>query len=296
MLPEKMVQRYSEIIDDITDFIEWMERPLRRSFRINPLKAPDDIESRISWMVEEEIPGIDGAYFARDISIGNTLEHFMGYIYVQEASSMLPAVVLEPQGSVLDIAAAPGSKTTQMAGIMGNSGWILANEKNPRRIKALSENIERMGVLNVTVSSMDGRFIHRRIGEKFDRVLVDAPCSSEGMMRKMRVGWSKKRIDYLSSVQKQLAVAGFSMLKHGGVMVYSTCTGAPEENEGVVDYLLRKFPSASVEHIRVKGWKFRPGITEFRSKQFSQEVRKCARVYPQDNGTELFFMAKLRKK
>ncbi len=296
MLPHAMVERYSNIIDDIQEFIKAMEQPPRKAFRINRLKAPDDIMDRISWMIDSRVPGIDYAFFSSEHSPGNTMEHFLGHIYVQDASSMLPAIVLEPEGKVLDIAAAPGSKTTHMADIMSNRGWIVANEKNPRRMKALSENIERLGVLNTTIINEDARFIHRRHEWKFDRVLVDAPCSAEGMMQKSRVQWSRKRISYLSSVQKQLVVAGFSMLRPGGIMVYSTCTGAPEENEGVVDYLLRKFPSASLEHIHVRGWKFRQGITEFQSRQFSREVRKCARIYPQDNGTEMFFMAKLRKR
>lgn len=287
------------MLPDVVEFLEALSRFPRKSFRINGLKAPDDVMDRLKEKISGKVPWYDKGFFTNESGIGNTLEHFMGYIYIQEASSMLPPSILspEPNDMVLDMAASPGSKTTQMADMMNNSGTIIANDRSVKRNKALIDNLEKMGVTNTVVTNFDARNLKREFSISFDKVLLDAPCSGEGMIRKIgmrRFDWSIDKIQSLSRLQKSMILTGFDLLKPGGIMVYSTCTGAPEENEGVVDYLLSNREDAIIDKIDVEG--SRPGLEEFGKIRFSEEVRKCVRIYPQDTGTELFFVCLIRKK
>ncbi len=232
--------------------------------------------------------------------IGNTMEHFMGYIYIQELTSMIPAIILsehlDENKAVLDCSAAPGSKTTQLAALMGNNGTIIANDINYLRIKSLKFNIEKMGVLNTIVTNQDFRFFPT--GQKFDCVLLDSPCTSEGTMRKdwnALSHWSEQKIFGMSRLQKQLILKGFDSLKEGGVMVYSTCTFAPEENEEVVQYLLDNRKEVKIEKISLKGFKLSPGILNWDRKEFSKEIEKTVRIWPHHNNTGGFFVARIRK-
>lgn len=234
-----------------------------------------------------------------DVALGNTPEHFLGYFYVQEASSMIPALVLgaKEEETVLDVCAAPGSKTTQMAEMMENTGLVVANDTNISRIKALRYNLDKGGVVNTIVTRMDGAKLNRS-GIEFDRVLVDAPCSCEGTVRKdwkVLSHWSEPLIFNLSRLQKHIVLNASQCLKSGGVLVYSTCTLAPEENEGVVSYLLDKVKGLSVERVEVDGLKTRDGVCEWQGDRFNEDVRDCARIYPQDNDSEGFFVAKIKK-
>ena len=306
IMPARFKARYASILgEDNRRFLRFCRMPLRKSIRINTLKAePKEVKKELvnaGWQLEP-IPWFRHAFWvnnADEVKVGNSLEYFLGYIYPQEAASMLPPVVLEPKEDdfILDMAAAPGSKTTQLAQMMKNNGCIVANEKDMNRIKALRFNLEVCGVMNTVVSWMDGVWF-KRFEERFDRVLLDAPCSGEGVIRKswnVLSRWSINTINALASLQKGLISAAFTALKRGGVLVYSTCTMAPEENEGVVDFLLKKFDNARLERISVDGLKHREGIEEWEGKHFSSEVRKCARIWPQDNDTQAFFIAKVRK-
>ncbi len=298
-LPRRFIERYEMIVPDVREFLESLMQWPRKAFRINAIKAPDDITARLSGIIEERVPWYGRGFFTSCQSLGNTIEHFMGYIYIQEASSMLPPAILDPRPGerVLDMAASPGSKTTQMADMMQNSGTIVANDVSIRRNKALVDNLERLGVTNTVVTNFDARNIGKKIGTGFDRVLLDAPCSGEGMLRKIgmrRFEWSISRINSLSRMQKAMIVQGFDLLRPGGMMVYSTCTGAPEENEGVVAHLLEARENAEIVKADVKG--ARQGIVEFGRLRFPEEVKKCIRIYPQDTGTELFFACLIRKR
>jgi NOL1/NOP2/sun family putative RNA methylase len=253
-----------------------------------------DLEPRpISWYR-------DGYWVRSDPGLGNRLEHFLGYIYIQDAASMVPALVLDPRPGelVLDMAAAPGSKTTQMAQLMENTGLIVANDCSRSRLRGLSGNLDRLGVLNTVVTYGDGKGIGRRLPEYFDRALLDAPCSAEGTLRRSQealMRWGEWGIERMARLQKGLIRSGFRALKPGGVMVYSTCTFAPEENEGVVDYLLKKEENARVESITLEGLRFRPGVLEWQGRIYDPQVGGCIRIYPQDNDTEGFFVARIRK-
>ena len=234
--------------------------------------------------------------------LGKTKEHLLGYYYVQEISSMLPMMVLRPEAGdfVLDLCASPGSKTTQAAAMMGNGGTIIANEVSMGRIGILNSNLERCGVMNTIVTRKEGVALCERFLKKstfrFDKILVDAPCSGEGTLRKSPKTfemWNLNMIRKLAGVQKNLAVAALKILKVGGVMIYSTCTLAPEEDEMIVDYLVRNF-DVVVEAVDLP-LKFRCGVTAFGDMVFDDSCKNCLRLYPQDNNTDGFFVARIRK-
>lgn len=289
--------RYSKI-DDSDEFYIHMVKPIRSSFRVNTLKI--DVESVIENLSNYEIQAIPWCKegFFVNANLGSTIEHQLGLIFIQEASSMIPAVVmdLEPKMLTLDVAASPGAKTTQIAQYMENEGCIVANDVKFSRINILISNLQRCGVLIAKVTMKDGRFF-KRYKDTFDAVLLDAPCSNVGMIRKnykyLKL-WKYKDVIGISKLQKSLILAAYTALKPGGVLVYSTCTLDPLENEEVVDYLISN-TDAEIEKINLKIKSHKP-ILEFNGKEYSSEVRKCLRIHPQDNDTEGFFVAKIVKR
>ncbi len=231
--------------------------------------------------------------------LGNALEHILGYYYIQELSSMLSAIALSPQPEeiVLDLCASPGSKTNQIASKMNNTGTLIANDLKLDRIKILSSTLERTGVTNTIITKQEGSYLCeslRKESIQFDRILLDAPCSGEGTLRsspKTFLMWNVNVVKSLSKQQKRLMANALSCLKIGGTLVYSTCTHSPEENEAVVNFALKNFPVRLEQvHLPVKS---RPGLTEWQDEKYSPELTKCARIYPQDNDSEGFFVSKL---
>jgi len=292
------VERY-EKIDDSDDFYRFMAKPLRASIRVNTLKASVEevVESLGERFELEQIPWCKEGFFINAEKVGGTIEHQLGLIFSQEASAMIPAVALEvkPGMLVLDMAAAPGGKTTQIAQYMRNEGCIIANDVKVDRLNILISNLQRCGVTIARVTMKDGRFF-RRFKDTFDRVLLDAPCSNVGMIRKnfkyLKM-WRLKEVEALSRLQKELILAGYASLKPGGILVYATCTLDPLENEEVIDHLLMNTDAEVVEiDLPVKA--HRP-ITKFEDREYSREVLKCLRIHPQDNDTEGFFIAKIVK-
>jgi len=291
-------ERYSEL-DNSEEFWNLMLAPLKQSIRINTLKAPlGYIKERLEERYElEPIPWVKEGFFINTREFGDMIEYSLGLAFPQEASSMIPPVVLDPQPEelVLDMAAAPGAKTTQIAQYMENEGCIIANDMKKWRVNVLIANLNRFGVLNTRVTVKDGAYFGR-FENTFDKILLDAPCSSVGMVRKsfkFLSSWSMKKVITYSNIQKKLIMAAYKALKPRGVLVYSTCTIDPLENEGVVDYLLRK-TDAKIEKIDLPLHPT-PPVLEFDGKEYSEEVRKCLRLHPQDNNTEAFFVAKIRK-
>jgi len=235
------------------------------------------------------------------IALGNDFTHMLGLIYLQEVASMIPVIVLDPRPNeiVLDLCAAPGSKTTQVAQIMRNTGLLVANELNRKRMIGLLENIKKCGLVNEAVINLRGEKIGGILSDYFDRVLIDAPCSAEGTIRKSKAvlyHWGTKNIERMAWIQKRLIVSGFKALRPGGTMVYSTCTIAPEENEGVIDYLLKKFPESEIMSITIPNFKIRQGITKWQNEGYDARVANCARILPQDNDTAPFFITKITKR
>lgn len=234
--------------------------------------------------------------------LGNSIEHILGYYYIQEISSMLPPIALNPQPNefILDLFASPGSKTTQIAARMHNSGTILANDLRLDRIKILAANLERCGVTNALVSRKDAIALCSALAKnkiKFDKILLDAPCSGEGTLRssaKTFSMWNLNMVKKLSRQQKKFIAFALKCLKLNGTLVYSTCTHAPEENEEIINFALKNFP-VKIESISLP-IKCRPGITEWDNTKFSKELTNACRIYPQDNNSEGFFLAKLTLK
>ena len=301
---DKFVERYSKLTD-WEAFKKSSLSFLRRSIRVNTLKASvGELKERLekSWNLEQ-IPWCREGFWIEHIKkerrdIGNLIEHSLGYFYIQEAASMIPPLVLgpKPEEIILDIAASPGSKTTQIAQYMENRGILIANDYTYERMKPLSINLQKCGVTNALVTLMEGQWF-RKSGIEFDRILVDAPCSGTGTIRKSlkTIGiWNPDMVRRLSITQKQLIETGFNLLKENGTLVYSTCSLEPEENEAVVDFLISKYENAKLEEIRLS-IKRSPPILEFENRKYSEELKKCLRIWPQDNDTEGFFVAKIKK-
>lgn len=289
---------------DVENLLESYQKPLRQSIRINTLKARE--EDVISMLDEkgvelEKVPWTKHGYWIiNDVNISNTLEHMLGLIYVQGAVSMAPVEVLSPKPGelVLDLCAAPGSKTTQIAQALQGEGVIVANDVNVKRIRALSSNVQRCGVINCVITQTDGRKFPLWAKGFFDKVLVDVPCTSLGIVSKdwsAAKNWSFRASERLSKLQLSLAISGFDCLKVGGVMVYATCTLSPQENEWVIDRLLAIRPSARLESIRLEGLKTNKGLLEWQHNRFNSEIERCVRIYPYEHEAEGFFIAKIVK-
>jgi NOL1/NOP2/sun family putative RNA methylase len=303
-IPQKFRERYEPLVDDPKEFYAALNRPLPKAFRVNTLKAGiAKVKERLEGygIRAEPVAWYDAAFFTPSDKIGSTLEHFMGHIYIQELVSMLPPMLLKkeieanPDMTVLDACAAPGSKTTQISALMGNRGLIVANDSAFGRLKIIKHNLEKLGCMNVAVVNHDIRFF--KTDMQFDCILLDAPCSSEGTLRKNREivkRWNENAILSLANLQRQMITRCFDMLKPDGVMVYSTCTFAPEENEGVLDYLLTK-RSCSLEKINIDGLRTSETIREWKGKTFAGETAKASRIWPHHNDTGGFFLAKIRK-
>ena len=290
---------------DLDLLLEAYRRPLPTSFRVNTLKMD---EYEILEMLKEKsvsfkkIPWARYGYLVENnsIDLGKTLEHMLGLIYIQAPISMVPVEVLDPKPGerVLDLCAAPGSKSTQIAQLLNGFGVLVANDISFERVKALASNLQRFGVLNVIITLMDGRKFPKFGHECFDKVLVDAPCSSLGIVSKnwgIARSWSPEIVERLSKVQRQLIVAGFDCLKPDGELVYATCTLTVEENEMVVQHLLERRENAVLKEIDLPSLKYRCGIVEWNGMKFDEELRKTIRVMPYDNWAEGFYVARILK-
>jgi len=298
---DKFAERYLKLTD-FDEFKKYSLSFLRKSIRVNTLKiSVNALTKRLEkdWKLEK-IPWCKEGFWIEGArrDLGNLPEHVLGYIYVQEAASMIPPVVLSPKPGdvVLDMAAAPGSKTTQMAQYMKNKGILIANDISHERLASLGVNLQRCGAANSVVTMMLG-YKFRYSSIKFDKILLDAPCSGTGSIRKSVKTlyiWNPDMVKRLAAQQKQLIKTAFSLLKENGTMVYSTCTLEPDENEGVVDFLLNEFENAKVEKIDLD-IKRSPAVLEFEGQSYREEIKDCLRIWPQDNDTEGFFVAKIKK-
>lgn len=300
---EKFIERYAKLTD-LKEFRKHSLMFLRRSIRINILKiSVDECKKNLEmqgWRLDPIPWCSEGFWISHETGrrdIGNTIEHQMGYIYVQEAVSMIPPIVLgvEPGDAVLDMAASPGSKSSQIVTLMENKGVLVANDVSIGRMKPLDSNLQRIGATNNIVTLMSG---DRFGGFEFDKILLDAPCSGTGAIRKSLKTidmWNPNMIRRLAGLQRKLIMTAFNNLKKNGVMVYSTCSLEPEENEEIIDFLISKFPNAELEDISLNGLKRSDAVLEFEGRKYNPSVKKCLRIWPQDNDTEGFFVTKIRK-
>ena len=250
MLPEAFLKRMKhQLGEEYDDFLQSLERPRAVALRFNPLKGQMPELPFVGQPVPWEPQGF---YYDPEARPGLHVYHEAGVYYLQEASAMAPVALLEPQPGerVCDLCAAPGGKTTQIAGRMQGEGFLLCNEINPKRAKILSRNIERMGVANALVTNEHPANLAARFPGFFDRVLVDAPCSGEGMFRKEEAAvtdWSQETVEMCARRQAEILHSAAALVRPGGRLVYSTCTFAPEEDEQAVAAFLAEHPEFSPE-------------------------------------------------
>lgn len=281
--------------------------PKPSTFRANTLKvSPIDLESKLSeaHIPFEKVQFLEGVYVLKNIpqkELTNTDIYNEGYIYIQSISSMIPPLVLNPQpeDQVLDLTAAPGSKTTQMASLMHNGGKIIANDSSTIRVYKLQANLKIQGVTNTDVLRMDAQKLWKSYPEYFDKTLVDVPCSMEGRFltsyEKSYKDWSRKKVKIMAQMQKFILRSAVSATKPGGTIVYSTCTLSPEENEEVINWIIEKEKGKlEIETIDLKIPDFTDGLTEWKGKSLNPSLSKTKRILPSAL-MEGFYVAKLKK-
>ena len=266
MLPEAFLERIQiQLGEEYPAFLESLERPRAVALRLNPLKG----ECPPLPFVTEPVPWEPmGWYYDPETRPGLHPYHEAGVYYLQEASAMAPVALLDPQPGemICDLCAAPGGKTTQIAGRMAGEGLLLCNEINPKRAKILSRNIERMGVANALVTNEHPQRLAQKYAGLFDRVLIDAPCSGEGMFRKEEAAvtdWSPETVEMCAHRQGEILDSGAQLVKPGGRLVYSTCTFAPQENEQAIESFLQRHPEFTAEAVAAP-WFTPAGVGAFR--------------------------------
>lgn len=286
-------------IEETLKLIEAMERGIPKHVRVNTIKIDEGelVERLKERGFEVEKTEVPFCYevLREPYSVGATPEYLMGYYYVMEKSSCVPPLALDPKPNdvVVDFASSPGGKTTFLAQLMGNRGVLIAVEASKDRIQALIDNVHRMGVLNTAIVHMDATKFYK-LGIKVDKILLDAPCSGEGVIHKDR---ERKRIsgrrdiELCSKLQRDLVTSALKSLKPGGVLVYSTCSLTPEENELVVQYVLENF-NVRIEEIE---WGERALTYIPNYGELDREIGKCRRFYPHKHKTSGFFVAKIVK-
>lgn len=288
---QKFVEKYAKL----TDFDRYRDAVMRyprKSIRVNTLKATvaqvrKELEEH-GWKLEP-IPWCKIGFYVENTErrdIGNLRGHQEGKFFVQSSVSMIPVIALDPRPGekVLDLCAAPGSKTTQIAAMMRNKGILVANEMDAGRIKKLLINLKRCGVTIARVTRYAGERFPKDVAGLYDRILVDAPCSGSGLIKGVIAKsvetikmWNPNRINGLGRLQRKLLENAFSLLKEGGVLVYSTCSLEPEEDEQVVEWFLANV-GGRLERI-----------------DFPRENNGVLKIWPQDYDTEGFFIARIRK-
>lgn len=299
----EVFERYRPLIDDWTTFCEALSRPLPTCVWANTLRiSPEALAEHMAatGLVARPLSWFPGAFRLDDDSPGARFEYVTGLYHVQEEVSLLPPVLLEarPGERVLDLCAAPGGKTAQIAVAMDNRGTVVANDRDFARLTTLRSTLDRLGAVNVSTTEYDGANLPLRAG-LFDRVLADVPCSCEGTSRKNpevlgKIGPESSR--QLQGIQQALLRKAIQMVRRGGRIVYSTCTYAPEENEEVVAALLAENPGAlRLVSVEVPGLRTVPGLTAWGDRRFPGEMDRALRVWPHHNDTGGFFVAVLEK-
>lgn len=276
---------------------ELLHTPRTQSLRVNPLRGgvtPKD-ETAINWCVNGYTLTHDQADYAEAVAAGQ--------VYIQNAASWLPVLALDPHPGerILDMCAAPGGKSSHIQAVTDNQAELVCNDNSRPRLMKLQANLQRLGV-EADYLLADATKLSRRddLG-RFDKILLDAPCSGEGLMTlrpeddKLFDSWSVAHIRRLSDLQKKLITEAWRLLRPGGTLVYSTCTMAPEENEAVVAYLLRRQPDAALMAMNLPELPNRaPAVQHWNNRDFSHDMSACLRLTPGEL-TEAFFVAKLHK-
>lgn len=300
-LPET-IERFIALfgLDETEKMLLAYEKHPKATIRTNTLKIDSyALKERLEWkgfILEETILDSDGFVVRKQpFSLGSTTEYLSGFYFIQSQASWLPTILLDPKSNeiIIDMAAAPGGKACHIAQKMKNKGTLVCIDISRERIRSLRSNLSRCGVINNICIRMDGRDLNK-LQLKADKLLLDAPCSGEGLMavdKKRRLERGLEDINRMSQLQKELLTAGISSLKKNGVLVYSTCSTAPEENEENIDWAINNYP-IKIEETKLLD--FSPGLITAFDKKYSEDLQKAIRLYPHKNGTEGFFVCKLR--
>ena len=299
VFPEEFLRRMEEMLgEEYPAFAASLEKDKVQGLRANPLKIqPEPLAGLLPFPVKPVPWTAEGFYYDAADRPGRHPYHDAGLYYMQEPSAMSAVETLDirPGQRVLDLCAAPGGKSSQIAGRMLGQGILVSNEIIPGRAKILAQNLERMGVSNVVILNEESGKLASRLPEFFDRILVDAPCSGEGMFRKDPEAckeWSPENVDMCARRQLKILQNAAAMLKPGGRLVYSTCTFSPAENEQTVEALLKAVPSLSLTDTGISAF-FSPGRREWCSG--SAPVEKTVRVWPHLTNGEGHFVAAFEK-
>jgi NOL1/NOP2/sun family putative RNA methylase len=280
--------------------------PRKQSVRLNPLKAP--VSETLDALRQVGWDGEQYNWFALGYTVDSPIEDIRdselvatGQVFIQNAASWLPVLALDPQPNerILDVCAAPGGKTTHLAGQAGNKATLWANDNSRPRLAKLQATVAKLGAKVERFTLFDATQLARRLeGEQFDKILLDAPCSGEGLMHLDRdkdfTTWSPAQIKRLQQLQKRILTQAWQLLKPGGRLVYSTCTMAPEENEAVVDYLLRSRQEADIVPFDLSVPNRVAPVAEWNGKRFDARTQHCMRLVPSEH-IEAFFVCVLEK-
>lgn len=300
-LPKEFVERMTTLLgeEEREVFFASFDQPRHYGLRVNTLKITvPDFLARSPFPLTPVPWTKNGFYYPAEERPAKHPYYFAGLYYLQEPSAMAPGAVIKatPGERILDLAAAPGGKTTQMAADMKGEGLLVANDVSAERAKALTKNIELFGITNAVILNETPERLAQKLPVFFDKILVDAPCSGEGMFRKdpnATSAWGVFSVNTCAALQRNILEHAAAMLKPGGHLVYSTCTFAPEENEGTLEYFLSRHPEFNLEPVP-GGELFSPGCPVYVNGR--EELKRAARLWPHKIRGEGHFVALLRKK
>ena len=301
-LPQSFLDSMKEILgEDYEAFLAGFDGQRQYGLRVNTLKMNLEEFERIAPFHLKKVPWISNGYFyeAEDVPAKHPF-YSAGLYYLQEPSAMTPAsrLKVQPGERVLDLCAAPGGKATELGAALQGEGLLVANDINTARARALLRNLELFGISNSFVTNEPPHVLAERFPEFFHKIMVDAPCSGEGMFRKNPAvvdSWQEKGPEYFSKLQREIIVQAADMLLPGGMMFYSTCTFSPLENEKTITHLLKE--RSDMEVIPMEDYEgFAEGLTSYRGEVFDESCRLCRRIWPHKMSGEGHFMALLHKK
>ena len=301
-LPQSFLDSMKEILgEDYEAFLAGFDGQRQYGLRVNTLKMNLEEFERIAPFHLKKVPWISNGYFyeAEDVPAKHPF-YSAGLYYLQEPSAMTPAsrLKVQPGERVLDLCAAPGGKATELGAALQGEGLLVANDINTARARALLRNLELFGISNSFVTNEPPHVLAERFPEFFHKIMVDAPCSGEGMFRKNPAvvdSWQEKGPEYFSKLQREIIVQAADMLLPGGMMFYSTCTFSPLENEKTITHLLKE--RSDMEVIPMEDYEgFAEGLTSYRGEVFDESCKLCRRIWPHKMSGEGHFMALLHKK
>lgn len=308
-LPEAFTDRLVQIVprEQFESIIKTFDSPKQVTFRVNTLKSsPQELEAELNAarIPFERIEWLEGVYRItpeNKLSLTQTDAFYGGRLYIQNLASMIAPVILapKPEETVLDLAAAPGGKTLMLAGMMENTGWLSAVEPSRERFFRLCDNLKSQGVANAHTYMTDGRSVGKKCPEMFDRILLDAPCSSEARFKthepKSMSFWSVHKVKETSKLQRRLLLSAFDALKPGGKLLYCTCSFSPEENEGPLQHLLERHgEDLTTIPLSLPFDNVQKPLKRWGKEIFDERIQNAVRILPTDT-IDGFFLCLLEK-